>query len=126
MDPSDKNRNNSSNGAPRSTGRSEQSNGPPAQDDRWVRSVLEHSSENVTVVDPDGTLRYASPAFGRMLGHDPEEVVGKMNVLDLVHPDDLAHVLGETEEALAKGGIVTNKAEYRFRHKDGSWRWWKA
>ena len=87
-----------------------------------MRSVVENSSENVTMVDPDGTLRYASPAFGRMLGYDPEEVVGKMNVLDHVHPDDLPHVLEETEKALSAGGVATNKAEYRFRHKDGSWR----
>jgi PAS domain S-box-containing protein len=90
---------------------------------RWLRSVVEHSSENVTVVDPDGTLRYASPAFGRMLGYDPEEVVGTMNVLDHVHPEDLGLVMEETEKALSEGGIATNKAEYRFRHKDGSWRW---
>ena len=88
-----------------------------------MRSVVENSSENVTVVDPDGTLRYASPAFGRMLGYDPEEAVGTMNVLDHVHPEDLSHVLEETQKALLDGGVTTNKAEYRFRHKDGSWRW---
>jgi PAS domain S-box-containing protein len=88
-----------------------------------LRSVVENSSENVTIVDPDGTLRYASPAFGRMLGYAPEEVVGKMNVLDHVHPDDLPHVLEETEKALSAGGVATNRAEYRFRHKDGSWLW---
>ena len=78
------------------------------------------------MVDPDGTLRYASPAFERMLGYDPEEVVGKMNVLDHVHPDDLPHLLEETEKALSAGGVATNKAEYRFRHKDGSWRWMES
>ena len=88
-----------------------------------MRSVVENSSENVTIVDPDGTLRYASPAFGRMLGYAPEEVVGKMNVLDYVHPEDLPHVLEETEKALSEGGVATNRTEYRFRHKDGSWRW---
>ncbi|HYQ84129.1 MAG TPA: PAS domain S-box protein, partial [Rubrobacter sp.] len=88
-----------------------------------MRSVVENSSENVTMVDPDGTLRYASPAFEGMLGYAPEEVVGKMNVLDHVHPDDLPHVLEETEKALSEGGIATNEFEYRFRHKDGSWRW---
>jgi len=92
-------------------------------DDRWLRSVVENSLVNVTIVDPDGTMRYASPAFGRMLGYDPEEVVGKMNVLDHVHYDDLPHVLEETEKALSAGGVATNKAEYRFRHKGGSWRW---
>ncbi len=101
-------------------------NGSPGEDNRWLRSVVENSSEIVTIVDVDGTLRYASPAFGRVLGHDPEEAVGTMNVLDLVHPDDLPHVLEETEEALSKGGVATNKAEYRFRHRDGSWRWMES
>ena len=60
------------------------------EDYGWLRTVVENSSEIVTVVDPDGTLRYASPAFGRVLGHDPEEAIGTMNVFDLVHPEDLA------------------------------------
>ena len=95
----------------------------PGEDYRWLRSVVENSSENITIVDPDGTLRYASPAFGRMLGYDPKEAVGTMNVLDHVHPDDLPHVLEETEKALSEGGITSNRAEYRFRQADGSWRW---
>jgi diguanylate cyclase (GGDEF)-like protein/PAS domain S-box-containing protein len=85
--------------------------------------VFENSSEIIKIVDPDGTLRYASPAFDRILGYDSEEAIGTMNVLDHVHPDDLPHVLEEIEKALSEGGIATNKAEYRFLHKDGSWRW---
>ena len=81
--------------------------------------MVEHSSEIVTILDPDGSLRYANPAWRQALGYDPEEAVGTMNVLDHVHPDDLAHVLGETEKALARGGVVTNRAEYCFRHADG-------
>jgi diguanylate cyclase (GGDEF)-like protein/PAS domain S-box-containing protein len=114
---------NEPNGASYGAHKSTHSNGPRGEDYRWLRSVVEHSSENITIVDVDGTLRYASPAFGRMLGYAPEEVVGKMNVLDHVHPDDLPHVLEETEKALSEGGVVTNEAEYRFRHADGSWRW---
>ena len=89
---------------------------------RWMRSVVENSSEIVSIVDPDGALRYANPAWERVLGYAPEETVG-MNVLDLVHPDDLPHVLEETEKALLEEGVARNKAEYRFRHKEGSWRW---
>jgi diguanylate cyclase (GGDEF)-like protein/PAS domain S-box-containing protein len=88
--------------------------------------VVKNSSEIVTIVDPDGTLRYTSPAFGRLLGYDPEKVVGKMNVLEYVHPDDLPHVLEEIEKVLSEGGIASNKAEYRFRHMDGSWRWMES
>jgi PAS domain-containing protein len=47
-----------------------------------------------------------------------------MNVLDYVHPDDLPHVvLEENKRAPSEGDITTKKVEYRFRHKDGSWRW---
>ncbi|CAA9447837.1 MAG: diguanylate cyclase/phosphodiesterase (GGDEF & EAL domains) with PAS/PAC sensor(s) [uncultured Rubrobacteraceae bacterium] len=89
----------------------------------WLRPVLDNSQEVVKVVAPDGTLRYASPAFENVLGYDPAEAVGRMNVLDCVHPDDLPRVLEASEEAMAEDGVATNVAEYRFRHADGSWRW---
>jgi diguanylate cyclase (GGDEF)-like protein/PAS domain S-box-containing protein len=96
-------------------------NRSPGEVDRWLRSALERAPEIVKVVDAGGTLRYASPAFGRVLGYDPGEAVGRMNVFDHVHPDDLPYVLGEAGKALSGdgGGAV----EYRFRHKDGPWRW---
>ena len=50
-----------------------------------------------------------------------------MNVLDHVHPDDLSHVLEETEKALGEAGVARNAAEeFRFRHRDGSWRWMES
>ena len=91
-----------------------------------MRSVVANSSEIVTIVDPDGTLRYANPAWERALGYEPDRAIGTMNVLDHVHPEDLTHVLEETEKALSEGGVITNEAEYRFRHKDGSWRWMES
>jgi PAS domain S-box-containing protein len=63
---------------------------------------VQHSSEIVTMVDPGGTVRYASPAFGQVLGYDPDDAVGT-NILDHVHPEDLPHVLEETEKALSEG-----------------------
>jgi two-component system, sensor histidine kinase and response regulator len=124
VNPSDRDRNDRGNGTPHGgTDEPRHDNATPGEDDRWLRSVMENSSEIVTIVDPDGTLRYASPAFERVLGYDSEESIGTMNVLDHVHPEDRPHVLEETEKALSEGGITTNQVEYRFRHKDGSWRW---
>ncbi|MDP8901584.1 MAG: PAS domain S-box protein [Actinomycetota bacterium] len=123
MDPSDHDQNEISSGAASGDGGAWHAIGTVGQDDRWLRSVVEHSSEMVIIVHPNGTLRYANPAWERALGHDPDEAVGTMNVLDHVHPDDLPRVLEEAEEALAEGGVATNEAEYRFRHADGSWRW---
>jgi diguanylate cyclase (GGDEF)-like protein/PAS domain S-box-containing protein len=127
MDPSYRERNDLGSGSPHDgTDAPTHATGQPEKDDRWLRSVVRNSSEIVAIVDPDGTLRYANLAWQRVLGYDPEEEIGKMNVLDHVHPEDLQHVLEETEEALAEGGITTNGAEYRFRHKDGSWRWMES
>lgn len=86
-----------------------------------LRFVFENSREVVKIVESDGTLRYASPAFWRHFGDDPEEADGNMNVLDHVHPDDLSHVLQKAEKALGQEGVTSNAAEYRFRHADGSW-----
>ncbi len=92
-------------------------------DDNWLRFVGQNSSEIVVVVDPDGTLRYASPAFGRILGYVTGEALGK-NVLDFVHPDDLSRALEQTERVTSGGASGgTDVVEYRLRHKDGSWRW---
>ena len=123
MDPSDHDERDLGNAASDGGHGPAQANGGPPGGEGWLRSVMENSNEVVKVLDLDGTLRYASPAFGRVFGYDPEEVVGKMNVLDHVHPDDLPHVLEETERVLSGGGVASNVAEYRFRHADGSWRW---
>jgi len=97
----------------------------PAEGYRWLGSVVENSSEIVSIIDPDGTLKYASPAWQRVLGYDAKAIIGA-NVLDYVYPADLPHVLEETEKALSEAGTTTNKAEYRFRHADGSWRWMES
>jgi diguanylate cyclase (GGDEF)-like protein/PAS domain S-box-containing protein len=124
VDPSNRDWNELGNGAPRDANRPTHVHGP--EGDQWLRSVVENSSEIVKIVDPDGTLRYANPAFERVLGYAPDEAIDTMNVLDHVHPEDLPHVLEETEKALSEEGTTTNKAEYRVRHKDGSWRWMES
>src|SRR5918998_2896529 len=111
------------NGANRGVAGPTHTRGIPGDEVRWLRSIVENGMEIVKIVALDGTLLYANAAFERILGHDPETTIGTMNVLDYVHPDDLEHVGKEAERALAEGGTVTSKTEYRFRHADGSWRW---
>ena len=108
MEPSKPDPNNQPNGAPHGSGGSTHANGPPSESHRWLRPFLEFSSEVVKVVDPDGTLRYASPPFGRVFGYDPEEAIGTMNVFDHIHPDDLPRVLAECEKALAGEKATSN------------------
>jgi diguanylate cyclase (GGDEF)-like protein/PAS domain S-box-containing protein len=84
------------------------------------RALMQNSSDIVTMLGTDGTVHYQSPSIEHILGYRPEELVGK-NVYGYVHPEDL----GQVRRAFAKGLADPNLrplVQYRFRHKDGSWR----
>jgi diguanylate cyclase (GGDEF)-like protein/PAS domain S-box-containing protein len=85
------------------------------------RVLTQNSSDLVTVIETTGVIRYQSPAIEQMLGYSSEELLGQ-NAFDFVHPDDLQSVKMVYDEGL-KDPELHPSAEYRFRHKDGSWRW---
>jgi PAS domain S-box-containing protein len=58
-------------------------------DERRFRSLVESSLDSVTIIEPDGTIAYASPAYARISGLRPEAAVGT-NALERIHPDDRA------------------------------------
>ncbi|HLK20309.1 MAG TPA: response regulator [Bryobacteraceae bacterium] len=80
------------------------------------RSLIENSLDLVSILNFDGTIRYASPSHERILGYPLEDLVGK-NVFAFIHPDDLAAARAALNPANASASI-----ECRFRHKDQSWR----
>ena len=85
------------------------------------RVLTQNSSDLVTVIETTGIVRYQSPAIVRMLGYSQDEPLGE-NAFDYVHPDDYERVKLAFDESLKDPGLQPS-AEYRFRHKDGSWRW---
>ena len=85
------------------------------------RVLTQNSSDLVTLMEATGIVRYQSPAIERMLGYSSEELLGK-SAFDYVHPDDLQRVEMAFAEVVKDPGRRPS-AEYRFRHKDGSWRW---
>ncbi|MDE3155423.1 MAG: PAS domain S-box protein [Acidobacteriota bacterium] len=85
------------------------------------RALFEQSLEGVTLIDAAGVIQYASPSTLRIVGYRPDELVGQVG-LDYFHPDD-AQVCGAYfQQLLQQPGSIAG-ARYRFRHKDGSWRW---
>ena len=91
------------------------------QSEERFRALTQNSSDIVTLLGTDGTVRYQSPSIEHILGYQPEELVGE-NVFDYVHPEDLGRVQGKFAEGLAEPDLRPS-AQYRFRHKDGSWRY---
>jgi PAS domain S-box-containing protein len=88
------------------------------------RSLVMNSSDTIAVFGPDGTRLYTSPSIERVLGYEPEDMVGG-SAFDLVHPDDAPRVREEFAE-LARMPGTGQPFEVRLRHADGSWRFFES
>lgn len=86
---------------------------------QYLESVLEGVLDIITILEIDGKIRFESPAI-RSLGYEPDELVGR-NAFDFVHPEDRKRVLGIFLAGVLKPAN-TDTAEFRFRHKDGTWK----
>jgi PAS domain S-box-containing protein len=86
----------------------------------YFRALIENASDIITVLHPDGTVRYHSPSAQRILGYQPDELEG-VNDFDLVHPDDRPALFELFRRGIETPGMRVS-AMYRYRHKDGSWR----
>src|SRR5258708_6455902 len=84
------------------------------------RALVEHSSDVITLLGPDGTVIYASQSTQPVLGYGATENVGR-SAFELVHPDDRADALELFGELMQRPGHLV-KTELRALHKDGSWR----
>jgi len=84
------------------------------------RSLIENAQDTITIVNGDGTIRYASPSVEQVLGYKPEESIGK-NIAEFIHPEDASDVSTVITYAGQNPGN-TLSAEYRVKHKDNSWR----
>ena len=89
------------------------------QSEAHFRALIEQSSDIITVLDPDGTVRFESPSFERLLGYKQHELDGQI-AFDFIHPDDLQTVL-EKFQLVVQCPDLAQTAEFRFRHRDGSW-----
>jgi PAS domain S-box-containing protein len=85
------------------------------------RSLVNNSSDLITVLAPDGTIAYQSPSVQRILGRRAADLVGTA-LGDLVHPDDQHDVSGSLTKLVEATPGATANFGCRLRHNDGSWR----
>jgi diguanylate cyclase (GGDEF)-like protein/PAS domain S-box-containing protein len=89
-----------------------------SSEQRW-RSLVLNASDVIVVLDATGRVQYATPAAGRLFGY--EDTVG-VQVLELIHPDDLAFVverLTRSVDLAAPGELI----EFRVARADGEYVW---
>ncbi len=88
--------------------------------ERLSRLITENSSDVASLVDADFIVRWISPAVRDLIDREPDEIVGT-SALDLVHPDDVAGLLAEIARATREN--TDSWSRFRWRHKDGGFRW---
>ncbi|HEX6307118.1 MAG TPA: PAS domain S-box protein [Longimicrobiales bacterium] len=89
------------------------------QSEEYFRSLIENSSDMVAVLNTDRTIRYVSPAVGRVLGRPPVDWIGA-DPFDRESEDAGSQRAAFDEVLAAPGSSTTTQA--RAQHADGSWR----
>ena len=87
------------------------------------RALIENATDLITVVTPEGRILYGSPSCSRILGHEPEDLVGK-HISHFISPDDVPALLSLAKHA--GSGITSSTMEMRFQRNDGTWGFLEA
>lgn len=86
--------------------------------------LIKNSFDMLVLIDEKGNQHYVSPSCKRILGYEPEELIGISVIDEMIHPEDRK----KTKAGLID--IITNStnggAQYRHRHKNGGWVYLEA
>jgi PAS domain S-box-containing protein len=88
------------------------------------RSLIENSPDAISLIDLQGQILYGSASTTRLLGYQPDELLGR-NCLDLIHPEDREHSNRALQEVLTEqpGPL---QWDARVRRKDGMYSWMES
>lgn len=87
--------------------------------DALFRCVLENVSDLIVIIDQEGLIRYQSPSVSRVLGYEPDELIGRSG-LDYLHPDKRAaatEAMSDPKQRLKDVAVVN----CQVKNKYGGW-----
>jgi PAS domain S-box-containing protein len=91
-----------------------------ARREKYFRALSENALDIVTIVNQEGIFTYNSLSIVRMLGYQPQDLLGT-NAFDLVHPEDRPKMEKELAHSI-QNPDSTIVSHCRVRHQNGAWR----
>ena len=100
--------------------------GMPAIESRF-QELAENLADIAYIAGPDRNITWIAPTVQECLGWTPEELVGTP-LADLLHPEDLADLMGDRERVYAGGDIAQDLEglSVRLRAREGGYRWFSG
>ena len=81
-----------------------------------------HSTDLLTVLDTDGTVRYETPSLTQLFGYDQVELRGE-SLVDYIHPEDRQRVVEAFRTIVAADDRTVESVEYRHETAEGTYLW---
>jgi two-component system cell cycle sensor histidine kinase/response regulator CckA len=89
-----------------------------SQQRRLFQMMTDNMSDLIVLLDTQGNRRWLNAAYGHVLGHPLDALVGT-HVLTEVHAEDRAKATESLNATLQQG--TTQQSEYRVQRNDGDW-----
>ena len=84
------------------------------------RAITEKTSELTLILSSEGNLKYVSPSARRVLGYQPQDLLGE-TFAAFLHPDDLGSFDQSLERARQMPGQPCSLGDFRAGHRYGRW-----
>ena len=85
----------------------------------YFRSLIEHSSDVIIILDREENIRYGSPSLSTVLGYNLADF-WEHRMTEFVHPQDVPSVEAALDRVAQSPGTGL-PFELRFKHSNGSW-----
>lgn len=86
----------------------------------FYESLIVNNADMIAVIDEHGCFKFVSEAVRRILGHSPQDLVGR-NGFDLIHPEDIGLAAESLVSSVSHGG-VREPLLIRLVDSNGVWR----
>lgn len=92
--------------------------------EKRLRALIENSADGIELVAASGEILFESPSIQRLFGYFSPAMVGR-SLFDFIHAEDRPELENRFAAVRQQHGTII-ETRYRFRHRDGTWRWVEA